>query len=83
MLVDSPRRRAYLPRTIAPRSERLYSGRSQSLSSDLDLFINLSLRPGGQAGTDDTEKILLLRMGDDQMAAISRDAERKEALFRV
>src|SRR6267142_3981651 len=36
-------RLAYLPRTKTPKSDRLYSGRDQSLSSDLAFFIDFSL----------------------------------------
>ena len=41
--VDSRMRAAYLPRTSLPKSDRLYSGRDQSLSSDLAFFIDFSL----------------------------------------
>src|SRR5205085_11164740 len=42
-LVDSRMRLAYLPRTNSPRSDRLYSGLPQSLSSDdLAFFIEFS-----------------------------------------
>lgn len=42
--VEVRTRLAYLPRTNSPRSDRLYSGRSQSLSSDLPFFINFPLK---------------------------------------
>src|SRR4030095_961299 len=37
---DLLKRFAYFPRTSSPRSERLYSARPQSFSSDLAFFIN-------------------------------------------
>src|SRR6266849_4667191 len=51
---------AYLPRTISPKSDRLYSGRDQSLSSDLAFFIDFSLLLCSGSRTNDSNQLASL-----------------------
>ena len=78
MLVDSRRRAAYLPRSIFLKSERLYEGRIQSLSSDLLFFINFSLLFQSLAPVVWLAPMMLNR-NDDNYAALGfvNDAVRK------
>jgi hypothetical protein len=68
MFVDSRIRFAYLPRNNSSKSDRLYSGRNQSLSSDLAFFINLSLNFFAQAPCGKSEANTLARYGWKQLS---------------
>ena len=52
----------YLPRTIGPRSLRLYSGRSQSFASDLGFFIDFPFCARRQPRTYDSNRISVFRV---------------------
>lgn len=49
---DSVSRFVYFPRTSSPKSERLYSGRPQSLASDLTFFIDSDFARGCSSSAD-------------------------------
>ena len=75
-------RATYLPRTSAPNSERLYSGRSASPAPFLPFFIDLPLCARCLAGGNDSNRIILLRVGHHQKAPGGRHTKRhKTSLF--
>src|SRR5262245_25410208 len=67
--VEARTRLAYLPRTNSPKSDRLYSGRSQSLSSGLPFFINFSLPFRCESGTNDSDSFATLSVGNNKQSS--------------
>ncbi len=80
-LVDWPIRRAYFPRTISPKSDLLYSGRSSSTLDDLGFFMNVSFTLRCKTRADDTNAVLPLRVGNDQQPSVQRNTKCYEATF--
>lgn len=56
-------RAAYLPRTSAPKSDSLYSGRRVPAPTLLAFLIDLPLRARCLAGGDDSNRVVLVRCG--------------------
>lgn len=85
MFDSAAMRRAYFPRAIGPKSLRLYSGRSQSLDSDLTFFIDIPLHSCRQACADDSNRISALGVRNSEQASMRRDAEsdKPELRYRV
>jgi hypothetical protein len=59
-------RLTYLPRTITPKSDLLYSGRKSSAPDFLAFFIDILLSPRRLAATDEADSIASLNIGDNQ-----------------
>src|SRR5262249_50161685 len=79
--VEARTRLAYLPRTNSPKSDRLYSGRSQSFSSGLPFFINFPLPFRCESGTNDSDSFATLSVGNNKQSSFRRKAKGDESAF--
>ena len=69
----------YLPRTKAPKSERLYSERSSSEARFLAFLIQPPFCPRSMARSDDSNSVVMLHVCDNKQAPPRRHAKCNEA----